>query len=77
MRGLMQQRQLTISSVIDHATQVFGDVEVVSRTIEGAIDRYTYRDCARRARRFAHALNRLGVKLSRQVSRRVVQSIVD
>ena len=62
MRGLMQQRQLTISSVIDYATQVFGDVEVVSRTIEGTIHRYTYKDCARRARQFAHALSRLGIK---------------
>ncbi len=62
MRGLMQQRQLSISSVIDYAAQVFGDAEVVSRTIEGAIHRYTYRECARRARQFAHALDRLGIK---------------
>ena len=62
MRGLMQQRPLTISSVLDYATQVFGDVEVVSRTIEGPIHRYTYRDCEHRARQFAHALNRLGIR---------------
>ncbi len=62
MRGTMQQRQLTISSVLDYAAQVFGDVEVVSRTIEGSVHRYTYRDCARRARQFAHALDRLGLK---------------
>ncbi|MGI9476712.1 MAG: long-chain fatty acid--CoA ligase [Hyphomicrobiaceae bacterium] len=58
----MQQRQLTISSVIDYASQVYGDVEVVSRTIEGPVHRYTYRDCARRAHRFAQALDRLGVR---------------
>ncbi len=62
MRGLMQQHRLTITSVIDYAETVYGDVEVVSRTIEGPLHRYGYRDCARRARQFAHALERLGIK---------------
>ena len=62
MRGLMQDLRLTIPSIIDYAARVHGDVEVVSRTIEGPIHRYTYRDCASRARRFAHALERLGLK---------------
>ncbi len=60
--GLMQQQQLTISSIIDYASQVFGDAEVISRTIEGPIHRYTYRDCARRAHKLAYALDRLGLK---------------
>ncbi len=61
MRGLMQNHKLTIMSVIDYAETVYGDVEVVSRTLEGPLHRYGYRDCARRARQFAHALDRLGI----------------
>ena len=44
MRGLMQQRQLRISSDIDHAAQVFGEAEIVSRTIERAVHCYAYRE---------------------------------
>ncbi len=62
MRGLMQNHNLTIPSVIDYAETVYPDAEVVSRTIEGPIHRYGYRDCARRSHRFAHALSRLGVR---------------
>ncbi len=62
MHALMQPHKLTIGSVLDYAANVYGDVEVVSRTIEGPIHRYGYRDCARRARQFAHALERLGVR---------------
>src|SRR6185503_19204759 len=44
MLGLMMRWPLTISSLIRHADQCHGDTEIVSRTIEGPIHRYTYRD---------------------------------
>ncbi len=61
MQGLMQDHRLTIPSILDYGAGVYGEVEVVSRTIEGPIHRYGYGDCARRARRFAQALAKLGV----------------
>lgn len=60
--GLMMERPLLLSSVIDHAAQQFGDVEVVSRETNGSLFRYTYAQCAVRARQLANALKRLGLK---------------
>ena len=62
MLGLMQDQPLLISSLITHADRHHGATEIVSRTIEGPIHRYTYRDAHTRARRLANALQRLGVK---------------
>jgi 3-(methylthio)propionyl---CoA ligase len=61
MLGLMSERPLLISSILTHAATYHGDVEIVSRTVEGPIHRYTYRDAERRCRRLASALLRLGV----------------
>ncbi len=61
LRGLMQDFPLLISSIIQHADLCHGDTEVVSRTVEGGIHRYTYADAHRRARQLAQALGRLGV----------------
>jgi len=61
LRGLMQDAPLLISSIIRNADQCHGDTEVVSRTVEGGIHRYTYSDAHRRARQLAQALGRLGV----------------
>ena len=62
MQGLMMDRPLMISSIIDHAALYHGDTQVVSRSIEGPIHRYTYRDVGARARQVAGALATLGVK---------------
>jgi fatty-acyl-CoA synthase len=61
MRGLMMDVPLSISAILKHAARFFGDVEVVSRTVEGPIHRYTYRDAAARAAQLANALRALGV----------------
>jgi fatty-acyl-CoA synthase len=61
MLGLMMHWPLMISSLIRHADRCHGDAEIVSRTVEGPIHRYTYRDAHVRARRLANALARLGV----------------
>ena len=62
MQGLMMNVPLMIASLIRHADRWHGDTEIVSRTIEGTIHRYTYRDAHVRARRLARALLRLGVR---------------
>jgi fatty-acyl-CoA synthase len=62
MLGLMMDTPLMISSLIRHADRYHGDAEIVSRTVEGPIHRYGYRDAHARARRLARALTRLDVR---------------
>jgi 3-(methylthio)propionyl---CoA ligase len=62
MFGLMQDRPLLISQLIEHAALNHGDTEIVSRTVEGPIHRYTYRDARLRAKKVAEALIALGIK---------------
>ena len=62
LRGLMMDRPLLVSSVIDYAAEVFPDVEVVSQTIEGGLHRYGYAQARERIGRLANTLVRLGVK---------------
>ena len=50
MLGLMQDRPLLISQMIDFAATYYPDVEIVSRTVEGPIHRYGYKDAAKRAK---------------------------
>ena len=59
--GLIMDRQLLISSVIQHAELQFGDTEIVSRETHGPLFRYTYADCAARSRQLANALRGLGL----------------
>jgi fatty-acyl-CoA synthase len=58
----MGERPLLVSAIIDHAALYHADTEIVSRTIEGAIHRYTYADAQRRSKQLANALLRLGIK---------------
>ena len=62
MHGLMSERPLLISAIIAHAAIYHHDTEIVSRTVEGAIHRYTYAEAERRSKRLARALVRLGIK---------------
>src|SRR6266446_6983418 len=62
MLGLMSERPLLISGIIAHAALYHADTEVVSRTVEGPIHRYTYADAEPRAKQLARALLRLGIE---------------
>jgi acyl-CoA synthetase (AMP-forming)/AMP-acid ligase II len=62
MRGLMMDRPLTIASIIEYAASYHGEREIVTRTVEGPIHRYTYGDACLRARKLSQALRRLGVR---------------
>ena len=62
MQGLMQDRQLLISSLLEHARRFHPDIEIVSRTVEGETVRTTYAGLAERAARMANALKAMGVK---------------
>ena len=62
MRGLMMDRPLLISQLIEFAAEYHNTSQIVSRTIEGPIHRYTYADSAVRARKLANALKSLGIQ---------------
>ena len=62
MQGLMSERPLLVSAIIEHAAIYHRDTEIVSRTVEGAIHRYTYSEAERRSKRLARALLRLGIE---------------
>jgi len=57
MLGLMQNQALSVSSLIDFAEKHHGDVEIVSRRIEGDIHRCTWATVAHRSRQVANALD--------------------
>ncbi|MCD8532811.1 MAG: long-chain-fatty-acid--CoA ligase [Saccharospirillaceae bacterium] len=62
MLGLIMDRPLLISGLLEHAEQTHPDSEIVSRRCEGDIHRYTMRDAAQRARKVANLLTRLGAQ---------------
>jgi 3-(methylthio)propionyl---CoA ligase len=68
MRGLMMDRPLLIGALIQYAADYHGDTEIVTRTVEGPIHRYTYAEAERRARQLAKAMKRLGVGLGDRVA---------
>jgi acyl-CoA synthetase (AMP-forming)/AMP-acid ligase II len=68
MHGLMMDTPLLISDLIRHADRHHGATEIVSKTVEGALHRYTYREAHARARKLANALKRLGVRMHDRVA---------
>ncbi|PQE00889.1 long-chain fatty acid--CoA ligase [Mycobacterium sp. EPG1] len=68
MLGLMQDRPLMISSLIDHAATFHGDTELVSRLPEGNIRRTTWREVGERSKQVANALAELGVERGDRVA---------
>ncbi|TNE39332.1 MAG: long-chain-fatty-acid--CoA ligase [Alphaproteobacteria bacterium] len=67
MLGLIQDRPLLISSLIEYSGLNHGDVEIVSRTVEGPIHRTNYRNINLRAKKLAQALTKLGAKLGDRI----------
>ncbi|MEH6477080.1 MAG: 3-(methylthio)propionyl-CoA ligase [Sneathiella sp.] len=67
MLGLIQDRPLLISSQIEYAGLNHGDVEIVSRSVEGPIHRTNYRNINLRSKKLAQALGRLGVEFGDRV----------
>ena len=59
--GLMMDRPLLVSAILEHAAAQFGEAHIVSRETHGPVFRYTYAECAARARRLANALHGLGL----------------
>jgi 3-(methylthio)propionyl---CoA ligase len=68
LQGLMMDRPLLISGLIEHADRHHGDVEIVSRRVEGEIHRTTWHQLHGRARQLANALGSLGVRAGDRVA---------
>jgi len=68
MQGLMMDAPLLITDLIRHADRHHGETEIVSKTVEGGIHRYNYREAHKRSRRLANALAALGVKAGDRVA---------
>jgi acyl-CoA synthetase (AMP-forming)/AMP-acid ligase II len=68
MLGLMQNRPLLISNLVDYAAVWHGEREIVSRDPDGAFHRSTYGEVATRAKRLANALEKLGAKQGERVA---------
>ena len=61
MFGLMQDRPLLISSLIDHAGTFHPHAEIVGRTAEGPVHRTNYGEVQRRAKQVANAMAALDI----------------
>src|SRR3954453_23872742 len=61
MDGLMMDRPLLIRDIAERVERIFPNREIVSRTHDD-VERSTYGEVVRRARRVASSLQRLGVK---------------
>ena len=61
MPASMIHKQLTISSLIEHAARYHGETEIVSVETTGGLSRSNWSNVARRARALASALGKLGV----------------
>ncbi|HEV2354159.1 MAG TPA: AMP-binding protein, partial [Puia sp.] len=68
MRGLMMDFQLTVPMILRRAESLFPDKEIISRTPDRSIHRYTYKQFATRARRLAAALQRMGIRKGDRVA---------
>jgi acyl-CoA synthetase (AMP-forming)/AMP-acid ligase II len=68
MLPTMQENAPLISQLIEHAALNHADTEIVSRTIEGGLHRYHYRDACRRSKQLANALKHLHVKMGDRVA---------
>ena len=62
MFGLMQDRPLLISSLIDYAATFHPHAEIVGRTVEGPVHRTDYAQIQRSAKQVANALRTLGIE---------------
>ena len=68
MLGLMQNRQLLVSSIIDFADKNYGDVEIVSKTDGNQVHRYSYSEATCRIKKLINALKNIGLKKGDKVA---------
>ena len=62
LQGLMMDRPLLVSGILEHAARAYPESTVVSANAAGERSRYTFREIHARVHQLAHALIKLGVK---------------
>lgn len=62
MMGLMMDRPLLTTAILEHAVRNFRKTPIITRTVEGPIHRYTVADAYKRICQLANALQNMGVK---------------
>ena len=68
MRGTMMDFPLTLPAILERSGKLFHRVEIVSRRPDCSIQRTTYGAFYRRARRFADAMTKLGLRAGDRVA---------
>ncbi|WP_425403499.1 long-chain fatty acid--CoA ligase [Hwanghaeella sp.] len=68
MRGLMMNRPLLVSSLIEYGAEVHSDQKIVSRRVEGDIHHQTFAETRDRVAQLAHALKALGIEEADRVA---------
>ena len=67
LMGNMMHMPLMISSLLTHAARHNGDIEIVSKRVEGDMHRTTWAEVELRSRKLAQALDRLGLEAGDRV----------
>ena len=60
--GKMMDRPLLVSTILEHGADQFGQQEIVSRETHGPLHRTTFAEVAKRSKKLANALAKLGLK---------------
>ena len=68
MRGRMMDTPLLISGLVEHAGNVHGDQQIVTRTVEGPIHHSTWAEVLRRSKQLAEALTDAGIERADRVA---------
>ena len=68
MKGMMMQRPLLISEILEFGAEQYPQGEIVSVRTEGDVHRYTYPDAVKRTRQLAHGLQAQGAELGDRVA---------
>ena len=68
MNGNMMGWDLTISQAISHAEKYHFDGKLISRELDGSIQKTTYGETIKRSKKLANALKRLGVNVHERVA---------
>ena len=68
MRGSMMNFPLTVNHIFERAGQFFADREIATRMPDRTVQRYTYGDFYRRAKRLASALQKIGLQRGDRVA---------
>ena len=71
MLGMMMNSPLLVSTILRHAATYHGTTEIVSKTVEGPIHRYTYADLSKRSQKLANALNSIDLVPKRSTIERI------